>query len=289
MMHPVLFEIFSFPIHAYGVMLAVSFLFGIILSGWRAKKAGLDPNIISDVGFWVIIAAIIGSRLYYVILHFEEFENNLLSIINPFQNGVIGIGGLVMLGGFIGALIAGVLYFKLKKIPFLPYADAMAPSFGFGIMLTRIGCFMNGCCYGAAGHGNLSVNFPLESPAGMYQSHIHAAGLYPSQLFESLGGLLIAVIILAVGRLKPFTGFQFYLAGLLYAVLRFIVDFSRYYSTSEHVGPFSHNQVDCIVLFIIFAGFLLKSILFKDETVNNNGKEAGTHVNGPVQVTEVQK
>jgi phosphatidylglycerol:prolipoprotein diacylglycerol transferase len=264
-MHPVFFKIGSFPIHSYGVMLALSFLFGIMLSSWRAKKAGLDPNVIPDVGFWVIIAAILGSRLYYVLLHFEEFRGELLSIVNPFQGDVVGIGGLVMYGGFIGAIVASLIFFKLRKLPFLPYADALAPGVGFGIMLTRIGCFLNGCCYGAAGHGNFSVNFPLASPAGMYQSHIHAAGLYPSQLFESLGGFLIGVIILLVGRMKPFTGFQFYLVGLLYSVLRFIIEFSRYYSANEHVGPFTHNQIDCIVLFIIFAGLILKNILFKDE------------------------
>ncbi len=265
-MHPVLFKIISFPIHSYGVMLALSFLFGIMLSGWRAKKAGLDPNVIPDVGFWVIIAAIIGSRLYYVFLHFEEFKDNLLSIINPFQGGMVGIGGLVMYGGFIGAIIAGILFFYLRKIPFLPYADTMAPSVGFGIMLTRIGCFLNGCCYGAAGHGTMSVNFPIVSPAGMYQSHLHAAGLYPSQLFESFGGLLIGLIILWVGRFKPFTGFQFYFVGLLYSVLRFFIDFSRYYSANEHIGPLSHNQIVCIILFIIFSGLILKNVLFKEET-----------------------
>ena len=264
-MHPVFFKIGSFPIHSYGVMLALSFLFGIMLSSWRAKKAGLDPNVIPDVGFWLIIAAILGSRLYYVLLHFEEFKDNLLSIINPFQGDVVGIGGLVMYGGFIGAIVAGIIFFKLRKLPFLPYADALAPSVGFGIMLTRIGCFMNGCCYGGAGHGHLAVNFPLSSPAGMYQSHIEATGLYASQLFESVGGLLIGLIILMVGRMKPFTGLQFYLAGLLYCVLRFVVDFSRYYSANEHVGPLSHNQIVCIVLFIVFTGLILKNVLFKDE------------------------
>lgn len=276
-MHPVLFNIGSFPVHSYGVMLALSFLFGIILASYRAKKAGLNPDIIPDVGFWIIIAAILGSRLYYVILHFEEFQGNLLSIINPFQGGTIGIGGLVMYGGFIGALIAGVIYFKLKKVPFLPYADALAPSVGFGIMLTRIGCFLNGCCYGGAGHGACSVSFPANSPAGAYQLHIHAESLYASQLFEAAGGLFIGVFLLFIGRFKPFTGLQFYLVGVFYSILRFIVDFSRYYSPSEHIGPFSHNQVVCIVLFILFSGLILKHILFKDEsTVKNNTDDKGS-------------
>jgi phosphatidylglycerol:prolipoprotein diacylglycerol transferase len=267
-MHPVLFNIFSFPVQTYGMMLALSFLLGIWLSGWRAKKAGLVPETVSDVGFWVILSAILGARLYYVILHFEEFKGNLTAIINPFQGDSVGIGGLVMLGGFIGAIIAGVLFFKLKKLPFLPYADAIAPGVGLGIFLTRIGCFMAGCCYGAQANGAMCVSFPLSSPAGQYQHHIHAASLYPSQLFESVGGLIIALVILFVGTRKiNFKGLQFYTLCLLYAVLRFLVDFSRVYVEGEHIGPLSHNQIICIFLFIFAAGMILRGLLFKDEKV----------------------
>ena len=268
-MHPVLFKIFNFPIHSYGFMLALSFLSGIWLSSYRAKKKGLNPDVIADVGFWVILSAIVGARLYYVIIHFEEFQGNLTSIFNPFQDGMVGLGGLVMYGGFIGAIIAGLLYFNIKKVPFLPYADAMAPSVGFGIMLTRIGCFMNGCCMGSAATGPCAVSFPPHSPAGAYQMEIHATGLYPSQLFESAGGLAIALIVLLVGTRKIFPGLQFYLVGLLYTILRFSVDFSRFYEDQERLGPLSHNQVVCIVLFIIFAGFILKAMLFREENVTS--------------------
>ncbi len=266
-MHPVLFKIVSFPVPAYGMMLALSFLFGIWIAGLRAKNRGLDPNVISDFGLYVIVAAVLGSRLYYVFLHFEEFRGNLLAIINPFHGDSIGIGGLVMYGGFIGAITAGILFFKLKKLPFLPYADASAPSLGLGIFLTRIGCFLNGCCYGAAAApgSSCSVDFPAISPAGHYQQHIHAAGLQPSQLYESAGGLAIALIVFLVGRRKPFVGLQFYLVGLLYSVLRFMVDFSRVYTETERLGPLSHNQVVCIVLFIVFGGLILRNYLFRDE------------------------
>jgi phosphatidylglycerol:prolipoprotein diacylglycerol transferase len=255
----------AFPIHSYGFMLALSFLLGIWFASVRAKKAGLNPNVIADVGFWVILSAIVGARAYYVALHFEEFQGDLLSIVNPFhQGGVVGIGGLVMYGGFIGAILASVLFFYLKKIPFQPYADVSAPAIGLGIALTRIGCFMNGCCYGspAAHHG---INFPLSSAAGVYQHEAHAAGLFPSQLYESAGGLLIVLIIILIGNRKPFTGFLFLLTGLLYSVLRFAVDFSRYYGADERLGGLSHNQIVCIVLFVVFGGLILRGLMFRDE------------------------
>lgn len=266
-MHPVVFYIFKFPIHSYGLLLAASFITGILFSGHLAKKRSLDPNVISDSGFWIIISAILGSRIYYVFLHFEEFQGNLLSIFNPFQEGSIGIGGLVMYGGFIGAVAAGFFYFKWKKLAFLPYADVISPSVGIGIFLTRIGCFLNGCCYGAPTESWCGVSFPISCPAGHYQLSVHAEALFPSQLFLSAGGLLIAAIVLLVGLKKTFTGFQFYLTIVLYAVLRFMVDFTRFYSDNERLGSLSHNQIVCIGLFIIFGGLILKNFLFKPEDI----------------------
>lgn len=150
-MHPVLFRIFSFPIHSYGFMLAVSFLLGIWIASVRAKRAGLDPAVIADVGFWVILSAIVGARAYYAVLHFEEFRGDPFSIINPFHGGVVGIGGLVMYGGFIGAVLASILYFSVKKRPFSavcrrlrpfhrPWRGADEDRLFFKRLLLRLGC-----------------------------------------------------------------------------------------------------------------------------------------------------
>jgi|WetSurMetagenome_2_1015567.scaffolds.fasta_scaffold00026_9 phosphatidylglycerol---prolipoprotein diacylglyceryl transferase len=274
-MHPILFHILKFPIHSYGLMLALSFLFGIWFAAWRARKSGLDPNVVADLGFWVLIAAIVGARAYYVVLHFEEFSGDLTSIFNPFHKGNLGIGGLVMYGGFIGAVVAAVAYFRLRKERFLPYADISSASLGFGIFLTRIGCFLNGCCYGAATTAACGVSFPTNSPAGQYMYDVHAHALIPSQLIESGGGLLIAIIILLVGTRKTFVGFRFYLTGLMYSVLRFCVDFTRFYTPHEKFGPLSHNQVICIAFFILFSGLILRNFLSKEE---------GTAAPGPADV-----
>jgi len=274
-MHPVLVHIFSIPLHSYGIMLALSFLLSIWLSCRRARKNGLMPDVIADVGFWIIMSAIVGARLYYVLLHPEEFSGHWASAINPFQGGsMVGIGGLVMYGGFIGAILSGIIYFKLNKLPFLPYADMTAPYIGLGIFLTRIGCFLNGCCYGGPTDSKFGVSFPLDSPAGVYQHECHAVGLYPSQLVESGGGLLIMIIILLVGRKKTFAGFQFYLMGLLYAVLRFFDDFLRFYAPDERILSLSHNQILCIGLFILFGGLILKHIIFPNDHASEENPAA---------------
>jgi len=191
-MHPTLFHIFSFPVPSYGTMLALSFLSGILLSMYFAKKRGLDPNVVSDAGLYLIISAIVGARAYYVMTHFGEFRGNLLSIVNPYQDGRIGISGLVMYGGFIAAIVTTALFFKIKKLPILRYLDVFSPGVGVGIALTRIGCFLNGCCYGVAAKAGsfLSVSYPIEthSPAGYYQRSIGAAGLLPTQFLNPQAG-----------------------------------------------------------------------------------------------------
>ncbi len=266
-MRPTMLELFTIPIPSYGLMLALSFLLGIWLASWRAKKMGLEPENVADFGFYTIVSAIVGARLYYVILNFDEFRGDLFAIVNPFHGGTIGIGGLVMFGGFIAVLITSVLFFRVKKLSFLNYADALAPSFGLGVFLTRIGCFLNGCCYGVASKADdlFSVSFPQTNPlAGAYQHRIHAHGLVPSQLYESAGGLLMALVLLWVGSKKPFTGLQFYLAVIFYSVLRFSVEFTRHYSASERIGALTHNQYLSIFFVLLFSGLILRKYLIRE-------------------------
>jgi phosphatidylglycerol:prolipoprotein diacylglycerol transferase len=239
-------------------MLALSFMAGIFLAMRLAKKRGLNHEVIIDLAMFVIISAIIGARLYYVMTHYDEFQGNPLKIINPFQDGRLGISGLVMYGGFIAAIVTAVVFFRVKKLPTLQYLDVCSPSVGVGIALTRVGCFLNGCCYGAAVKAGsfLSINYPAGSPAGHYQRITGADGLFPSQFFESAGGLAIAAILILVGKSKfNFAGLQFYLLIMLYAVMRFFIETTRYIET-DLIGPFTHNQIICIILFIGI-GFLI--------------------------------
>ncbi len=264
-MHPTLFHIFSFPVPSYGTMLALSFLSGILIAMYFAKQRGLNPDAVSDVGLYTIISAIIGARLYYVMTHFHEFRGNLLSIVNPVQDGRIGISGLVMYGGFIAAIATAALFFKIKKLPILSYLDVCSPSVGLGIAITRVGCFLNGCCYGGPAKAGsfLSINYPIQtlSPAGYYQHSIGAQGLLPTQFFESAGGIIIAVTLYLAGRSKfAFAGLQFYLLVVMYAVLRFFIEMVRYIET-QRIGPFTHNQLICIVLFLVFGGLIVKNLM----------------------------
>lgn len=253
-MHPELFHLGPFSVKAYGLMLAISFFVGVWLAVWRAKKAGLSEKLMVDLCFVVMVAALVGSRFFYVIYHTDEFTGHWIDTINPFQSsGQIGIAGLSMMGGLVLAIIAGILYFIIRKTSPWGLLDAMAPSFFLGEGLTRIGCFLNGCCFGVPTHSHLGVIFPPDSMAGWVFPN---TAIWPTQIFSSIAGFLLAGALILTERKKTFNGYTFWIGLAMYSVWRFIIDFFRYYEDSMvfmQVGSLSlsRNQFLCFCLLII--------------------------------------
>jgi phosphatidylglycerol:prolipoprotein diacylglycerol transferase len=183
-----------------------------------------------DLAVIIITSAIVGSRALYVVAHLEEFRRHWLDAISPFQSsGEIGLAGLTMLGGVILAFVSGFIYIKAKKLDFLKLADVIIPAVGLGIFITRIGCFLNGCCFGLPGHDHTCVIFPSNSAAG---STFPQTPLIPTQLYSSLYGLIIFVLLLLAERRQKFDGLMLYLFFILYGIARFVIDFFRYYENS---------------------------------------------------------
>ena len=251
-MYPELFGFLGISfIRSWGVMLAVAFLIGITWARKRAIKAGIPPEHIIDLSFIVLISSVVGSRLFYVIYHLDEFADNLFDIINPFQGGTIGISGLSMMGGIVLALVSAYLFFVIRRLKPWGICDAMMPMFALGMGIARAGCFLNGCCYGLPTHGHLGVIFPPNSAAGF---HFPDTPLIPVQLYSSLAGIAILLIVLWSERFKKFDGHSFWLTIALYAIWRFVIDFFRYYEDSmifATIGghQFSHNQFLSLLLF----------------------------------------
>jgi len=240
-------------VRSYGVMLAIAFFVGILWARKRAARAAIPSDQVMDLSFIVLIASIVGSRFFYVIYHLDEFSNNLLDIVNPFQGGTVGIAGLSMMGGIVLALISAVIFLAAKKINPWPLFDAMMPMFALGLGITRIGCFLNGCCYGLPAHDHFGLVFPLESPAGF---HYPGVPIIPTQLYSSIAGFVILGIILASERYKKFEGHSFWLTVGLYSIWRFAIDFFRYYEDSmifTTIGnqSFTENQLLSILLLLI--------------------------------------
>jgi phosphatidylglycerol:prolipoprotein diacylglycerol transferase len=263
-MHPVLFRIGPFALRSYGVLLALSFFLGILLASRRLRKMGGDGAKMIDLAVVIIIAAIVGSRLFYVVFHWGEFAGHPLDIINPFNNPEgIGIAGLSMDGGVFLAILCGLIYLRLTGQPMLLTLDAVAPSFALGIFLTRIGCFLNGCCFGRPCSTCLGITFPPESLAGWQYPGLP---LHPAQLYNAAGGLIMFGLLLWLDRYRAFRGFTFLLAVMMYGVLRLIVDFYRYFEENVfvlrlHGTPLTANQViSGLAMLVALALFIWLSI-----------------------------
>jgi phosphatidylglycerol:prolipoprotein diacylglycerol transferase len=216
---PILFSLGDISIHAYGFMLALAFLVGILISIRYAKKEGLRGDVILDVALYVIIAAIVGSRLLYVVGQWDQYKDNLIDII------MVQKGGLVFLGGLLAAIGVVILYAKIKQIPVLKLLDIIAPGSAIGYAITRIGCFLNGCCFGLQTDLPWGMVFP---PGALAYFYFQEARLHPTQPLSSASMFVAFLVLALLYKFKKFDGQIFYWGLILYSVYRFIVEFLRF-------------------------------------------------------------
>lgn len=283
-MHPTVFSCGPLAVRSYGFMLAVGFLFGIVFAAWRARRMGENPDHIYNLSVWLVISSLFGARLYYIIPHYEEFraegDHSLIARIaielrNMFwpvgSDGVVGISGLTLYGGVILATVVAGFYLARHRLSVPLYMDILAPSLGLGEFFTRIGCFLNGCCFGHPTDSWIGIVFSEESAAGFYYPD---TPLHPAQLYNSFAGLFIFCALLLLERHKRFNGYTALLYFMLYAVGRFVIDFFRYYESEMLVGPFSQNQVISLVVFAI-ALSLFAVLTIRARGGRNTEKHAG--------------
>lgn len=215
-MYPVLFKIGPLTVHTYGLLLAIAFLSAIGLAVRRAKREGLDSQKIFDLCFYLVLGAIIGSRILFVVLNYRFYLDNPLQILKLWE------GGLVYYGGMLGTLVVGIWYMRRHKLPLWKLADIMAPSVALGQAIGRLGCFMAGCCYGrqtdvawAVTFSNINCLAPIGIP------------LHPAQLYSSALALVVFLLLLLIYRYRKFMGQVFWSYVVLYSINRFILEFWR--------------------------------------------------------------
>jgi phosphatidylglycerol:prolipoprotein diacylglycerol transferase len=234
-MRPVLFYLGHFPIYSYGLTLAMAFLVGIAWTRREARRQGLNPDVIFDLAIYLIIAAVVGGRLGYVLLEWAYYAQYPLAILQIWN------GGMSFYGGLFFGLVAGMIFTKKHHLPLGQMADLIAPPLALGYAIVRIGCFLNGCCYGHL------TNLPWALDFGDGLRH-------PTQLYASLINLAIFVILICQRHRKPFAGYLMWLYLGLYGVYRFCIEFFR---ESEHVISWlTPGQ-----LVSLFLGFLAFSVI----------------------------
>ncbi|NQU06172.1 MAG: prolipoprotein diacylglyceryl transferase [Calditrichaeota bacterium] len=239
-MHPILYDFGRFKLHSYGLMVFLAFAFGVWLAVRRGRQIGILDEFVIDMSVWILVSAIVGARIAYVLFHLGEFRGRWLDIISPFQSdGTVGIAGLVVLGGVVLTIPVMWWYFKRHEYSALETLDMLIPSLAFGIAIGRVGCFLNGCCHGLPTESSCGVVFPLSSNAGHVfpGQHIH-----PTQLYEFTYAVIIGIILLLRSPRKRYEGELFYLFFLLYGPFRFFNETMRYYRSGMilfQVGEFS--------------------------------------------------
>jgi phosphatidylglycerol:prolipoprotein diacylglycerol transferase len=245
-MHPDLFSIGPITIHTYGVMVAIGFLLGIGLALRQARKEGIPPEKISDLSFYLLLAAIIGSRIFYILLNPGPYIKNPVAILKIWE------GGLVFYGGLIFAVITGVIYIKRHNLSLWQIADIFAPSIAVGHAIGRLGCFFAGCCHGRPADLPWAVTFTDPhslAPLGM--------ALHPTQLYEAGGEFINFLILLLLRKRQTFRGEVFWSYVILYSILRFFVEFFRGDAARGMLTQeLSVAQAISIVMFFTAIGFM---------------------------------
>lgn len=213
--YPVLIDLGPVKVHAWGFMMAVGVLAAVFGISRRFKQEGYDPDHALDLAILLVVAGLLGSRLAYIMMF--EWQEFLVrpAIFFSLRNG--GFEGLVWYGGFTAGVLAFIIYNRVRRYPFWKMADIVAPYLALAYAIVRIGCFLNGCCYGLAADAPCTVVFPEVD--GLHR--------YPTQLFSSALNLLLFGILSWYYPRRRFDGqiFAGYLIG--YAVYRFVVEFWR--------------------------------------------------------------
>lgn len=215
-MYPTLINLGKFSIHTYGVFIAIGFLAGMLLARREARRLDLNPDLIMDMAFYLLIAAIVGSRLFYVFTAPDVFLKNPLEIFKIWN------GGLVFFGGFLAALATALIFMKKHALPVLTTCDLLAPSLALGHFFGRLGCFFAGCCYGKQCDLPWAVSFSHPdslAPLGV--------PLHPTQLYSALSNLMIFGVLWFWRRRQSVDGQVLWLYILLYGILRSLIELFR--------------------------------------------------------------
>ncbi|WP_134684429.1 prolipoprotein diacylglyceryl transferase [Brevibacillus migulae] len=219
MIDPIAISLGPIDVHWYGIIMGLAFFLGTYLARYNARKAGYDPDHVLNMVVWIIPAAIVCARTYYVIFEWDQYRDNIISALYVWQ------GGLAIHGGLIGGVLAGTLYIRKHGLPFLVFGDLLMPSVILGQAIGRWGNFINQEAHG----GEVSAEFMANFPAFIRdQMFINGHYYHPTFLYESIWNLLVFAILMAMlYRLKKFDGQVLFSYLILYSLGRFFIEGMR--------------------------------------------------------------
>lgn len=245
-MHNRLFTIGGFTVYGYGLMVGLGIVASLLMNWRRARKAGLSEDGVTSVTILALIFGFLGAKLLFILTELPAFLSDPL----PY----LGSEGFVVYGGLLTGLAVIYLWCRRHGQSFFRWMDLLLPGIALAQGIGRIGCFLAGCCYGRETSSPLGVVFPEGSlaPAGVR--------LLPTQLFFSVGDLLLCAALLLLDRREHKDGALMAAYLLLYGIGRFCLEFFRA-DPRGSVGALSTSQF--ISLFFIAGALLFASLLYR--------------------------
>ncbi len=226
-MQQILFRVpgLNLPVFGFGLMLTIALFASMELASRRARREGLGDVQVDALAIWVLIAGLIGARLFFIVEYWRKFE----SFWQVFE---IWNGGIVFYGCIVGGIVGFALYRRRHPFPLRPMMDVIAPALALGIALGRVGCFLNGCCYGDVCHLPWAMTFPRESSPWAHHINLgliteaapRSLPVHPTQLYSALDGLILLILLTAYYPLRRRDGEVMALMMMAYPVTRFLIE-----------------------------------------------------------------
>ncbi len=272
-MFPEIFRIGNFPVHTYGVLMALAFLAALLFAARLAQRDGLPRERVYDLGLWMLLAGLVGSKI--LMIWTEPGYNDWK---NFFSLDFLRSGG-VWYGGFIGGVIAGFLLMRFYKLPWWKTADAFAPGIALGQSIGRLGCFAAGCCWGKPSNLPWACSFTERAReltgVPIVDSFNRTIHLHPTQIYESIAMILVFVFLYRVHAKKLFSGQVVLLYGVAYGIIRFTIEIFRDDPRGDVGGlttltGFSTSQI--ISLLVGISSLVILIVRWR----NNNEKASST-------------
>jgi phosphatidylglycerol:prolipoprotein diacylglycerol transferase len=231
-------------IKSYGVMLLLGFVAGIIYANRVGPQRGLSLPLIIDMTLLDLLFAIIGARGIFVLTMYREYAGDPRTVLDVWR------GGLSFHGGLLGAVIATMIFCRWRRVRFAVLADICTPGICLGYAITRVGCFLNGCCHGGPTTLPWGVRFPEIA-------HQFPMPVHPTQLYASAGSIGLFVIVTALWKYMHRPGQLFPLYLVLYSAMRFLLEYTRRGASAEVFGPLPALTVGQFACIFIAAGGLI--------------------------------
>ena len=312
-------ELFRIPgthisIHGYGLMLVIGFLLAIQLAKFLAVRSGIDPELFVNAGLLALVTGVIGARVSHVFENWSQYTDPHRSAFDNFKDAInLTSGGLTYYGGFLLATPSLIAYAIYKRVPLRTGMDIVAPALMIGLGIGRVGCFLNGCCYGAECTLPWAVRFPyysnayieqyraqeiqpekellMDTPLGrqlkdpetaerdglkklMAAERLKVHAVHPAQLYSTITALLLAAIFVAFYSMPHVPGHVFALMCILEGATRFLLELLR---VEPGVGPAIGGMALSLSMWIgvglVITGVILWVVFNKFGGLNQGGSE----------------